>query len=112
MAMTLKTSIEGDELLTKEQMYTVDAAAIKNGISAGTLMENAGRAVVVEITKRFKCQPITVFCGTGNNGGDGFAAAYFLNKSNYNEMLPENFELHQNYPNPVSYTHLTLPTKA
>ena len=56
MAMILKTLIEGNELLTKEQMYTVDAAAIKNGISGSTLMENAGRAVVVEITKRFKCQ--------------------------------------------------------
>ncbi len=87
MAMTLKTSIEGDELLTKEQMYTVDAAAIKNGISAGTLMENAGRAVVVEITKRFKCQPITVFCGTGNNGGDGFVIARLLKERGWPTRL-------------------------
>ena len=85
--MTLKTSIEGNELLTKEQMYTVDTAAIKNGISAGRLMENAGRAVVVEITRRFKCQPITVFCGTGNNGGDGFVIARLLKERGWPTRL-------------------------
>jgi hydroxyethylthiazole kinase-like uncharacterized protein yjeF len=43
-------------------------------------MENAGRGIASEISKRFppKKARIAVFCGLGGNGGDGFVAARHL----------------------------------
>jgi len=47
------------------------------GLSTSVLMENAGRAVAEEIIK-LKRRKIAIFCGKGNNGGDGFVAARHL----------------------------------
>jgi len=44
------------------------------GISTLILMENAGRSVAEEIIK-LKKRKIAIFCGKGNNGGDGFVCA-------------------------------------
>ncbi len=47
------------------------------------LMENAGRSVAEEIENRYgHDKKIAIFCGTGNNGGDGFVAARFLAQNN------------------------------
>lgn len=66
------------ELLTTEEMYRADAAAIRGGIGGERLMENAGRAVVDAIVGRWPPRPVVVLCGPGNNGGDGFVAARLL----------------------------------
>jgi NAD(P)H-hydrate epimerase len=47
------------------------------GLSTLILMENAGRGVAEEIIK-LKKRKIAIFCGKGNNGGDGFVAARHL----------------------------------
>ncbi len=47
------------------------------------LMENAGRSVAEEIENRYgHAQKIAIFCGRGNNGGDGLVAARFLAEKN------------------------------
>lgn len=49
------------------------------GISLMQLMENAGSNVAKEIALRFpKNNKVTIFCGLGGNGGDGFVAARHL----------------------------------
>ncbi len=49
------------------------------GMSVLALMENAGRAVAEEAERKLTPQSrIVVFCGKGNNGGDGFVAARHL----------------------------------
>ncbi len=42
------------------------------------LMEHAGMRVVEHIEKLYQGEPVTIFCGRGNNGGDGFVIARIL----------------------------------
>ena len=42
------------------------------------LMENAGKAIFDEINKNISAKSFAVFCGKGNNGGDGFVVARLL----------------------------------
>src|SRR5258708_4808689 len=59
-------------------MTEADRAAIRAGTPGSLLMQNAGNAVVREITRRWSPRPVTVLCGPGNNGGDGFVVAISL----------------------------------
>ena len=65
-------------LLSVAQMTEADRAAIAAGIPGSVLMQNAGDAVVQEITRRWSPRPVSILCGPGNNGGDGFAVAVGL----------------------------------
>ncbi|AEC19499.1 carbohydrate kinase, YjeF-like protein [Pusillimonas sp. T7-7] len=65
-------------LLTTTQMAQADQAAIQSGISGIALMEAAGAAVADAVNSRWGRRPVTILCGPGNNGGDGFVAARHL----------------------------------
>ncbi len=62
-------------LLSVAQMTEADRAAMALGTPGSTLMQNAGDAVAQEIIRRWPPRPVTVLCGPGNNGGDGFVVA-------------------------------------
>lgn len=70
------------EPLTVKQIQALDSIAIKKyGVASLTLMENAGRAVAEEVLKDLKEKRdarVCVFCGRGNNAGDGLVAARHL----------------------------------
>ncbi|MFM8473704.1 MAG: NAD(P)H-hydrate dehydratase [Candidatus Kapaibacterium sp.] len=67
-------------VLTPQAMREADAAGIKElGLSSLQLMENAARSTT-DIVHRLvpSGTSVVVLCGTGNNGGDGFAMARML----------------------------------
>ena len=69
------------KVLTAAQMREVDRRTIEMGIPGIILMENAAHAVVREMVRIFgslSSHRIIVYCGKGNNGGDGLAIARLL----------------------------------
>ncbi len=69
-------------LVTAEEMRLADSSAINEyGIPGAVLMENAGHALANQAEKMLGTlngKKIAIFCGGGNNGGDGLVAARHL----------------------------------
>ncbi|MGA2069849.1 MAG: NAD(P)H-hydrate epimerase [Sedimentisphaerales bacterium] len=69
-------------LMSRDEVRAFDAWAIKElGIPGIVLMENAGRSCaqfIIETLSKVKKPKVCIFCGTGNNGGDGFVIARHL----------------------------------
>jgi NAD(P)H-hydrate epimerase len=75
----MKNKKEFDISITSREMRALELNSEYFGVSLTQLMENAGRNVAQEIARRFpKDKKITIFCGLGGNGGDGFVAARHL----------------------------------
>jgi NAD(P)H-hydrate epimerase len=65
-------------VLDVHRMAEADRLTVASGTSISELMENAGRAVALEIATRWPAQAVVVLCGPGGNGGDGLVAARHL----------------------------------
>lgn len=61
--------------VTVEQMKKIEHDADAAGLSYTRMMENAGTAAAQLLQKAWSPRDLIVFCGTGNNGGDGFVLA-------------------------------------
>lgn len=75
------------KIFSKEQHYQCDSiTAKKQGISSFDLMERAGIEIFNWLHLRLQGaqMPIHVFCGIGNNGGDGLVLARHLLQHGYN----------------------------
>jgi ADP-dependent NAD(P)H-hydrate dehydratase / NAD(P)H-hydrate epimerase len=83
------------EVLTNDECYAADRYAAAHGVATLELMEQAGRAVTDEICKRWTPRPIAVFCGPGNNGGDGFVVARHLNARGWDVWVESLVDLDQ-----------------
>jgi hydroxyethylthiazole kinase-like uncharacterized protein yjeF len=71
-------------LLSVAQMNEADRLTMAAGTPGSLLMQRAGEAVAREVARRWaRPRPITVLCGPGNNGGDGFVAAIALAQSGW-----------------------------
>lgn len=77
------------KLITSAQMRETDAHTINTEpIIAVDLMERASKAFVSYFCNHFpdKNISISVYCGTGNNGGDGLAIARLLKADQYQNI--------------------------
>ena len=65
------------KIVSAAEMRQIDRVTSERfGVPSLTLMENAGAAVARVALERYPAaRRITIFCGKGNNGGDGFVAA-------------------------------------
>ncbi|SDF55326.1 NAD(P)H-hydrate dehydratase [Epilithonimonas hungarica] len=67
------------KILSSSQIKQCDSVTIGKGISSIDLMERAAKACSDWIEINFKINKgFSIFCGNGNNGGDGFAIARML----------------------------------
>jgi hydroxyethylthiazole kinase-like uncharacterized protein yjeF len=76
-------------LLTSPQIREADAYTIANEpIYSIDLMERASKAFVGWFVNHFpdKKKAISIYCGTGNNGGDGLAIARMLDEHQYQSV--------------------------
>jgi NAD(P)H-hydrate epimerase len=69
-------------LMSRDEARAFDAWAINDlGVPGVVLMENAGRGCaefIIEMLSKIEKPKVWIFCGTGNNGGDGFVIARHL----------------------------------
>jgi hydroxyethylthiazole kinase-like uncharacterized protein yjeF len=65
------------KIVSTAEMRAIDRATSERfGVPSINLMENAGSAVAEHVVAHYRdAHKIVVFCGKGNNGGDGFVAA-------------------------------------
>jgi len=73
------------KITTAAEMRDIDRATTERfGVPSLTLMENAGSAIAQFILERYSdANRVTVVCGKGNNGGDGFVIARKLHRAGH-----------------------------
>ena len=103
------------KILSVEQIFKADEISVKNqGITSTQLMERASSLVVEWLDDRLQNSqvPIHIFCGLGDNGGDGLAIGRLLIKHgydvtvyvvNYSEKRSKNFL--------INYDRIKMATK-
>ena len=77
-----------DNVVTVKQMKEIEQKSAKSGLSYYKMMENAGTAAyeyIKNLSRNIKS--IVVFCGKGNNGGDGFVAARKFKEDGANVII-------------------------
>lgn len=77
------------KILSAEQFKAADAYTIQhNPITSIALMERAATRCYEWIFRHFPTSiPVMLFCGTGNNGGDGLALTRLLHENGYSVSL-------------------------
>ena len=66
-----------EKIFTSKEMKAIEAMSNNEGVTYLRLMENAGSAAYNVLRKQYEITSgrMTVLCGNGNNGGDGFVVA-------------------------------------
>lgn len=79
------------ETITCEEMKQLEKMAAGKGLSTYEMMENAGteaaRIILEKCPAAIKSPRAAVFCGKGNNGGDGLVVARKLNEAGWTTVV-------------------------
>ncbi len=67
-----------EQILTVAQMRAAEEALIAGGETVDSLMRTAGNGAAEWVWRVAADRPVTVLCGPGNNGGDGYVIAETL----------------------------------
>ena len=67
-----------DQVLTAAQMRSAEQGLIAGGTAVDELMQRAGRGAAEWVWRLAAGRSVTVLCGPGNNGGDGYVIAEAL----------------------------------
>lgn len=67
-----------EQVLTVAQMRAAEEALIAGGETVDSLMRTAGSGAAEWVWRVAAGRPVTVLCGPGNNGGDGYVIAETL----------------------------------
>src|SRR3989339_1870739 len=79
----MRQNIKRSKIVTVSTVRNFDKKATKVFlIPSIVLMENAGKNAADIILREFKPKIVSIFCGGGNNGGDGFVIARHLYNNN------------------------------
>ena len=69
---------------TTQQIRQLETSALNIGITGDDLMKRAGQATLDFILKKWpRAKSMVIFCGHGNNGGDGYALAQFAHQHGF-----------------------------
>lgn len=75
-------------VLQTQDVKTCEQSLTLEGVSLAELMRRAGHSVAQEVVNDFEpASKVIVFCGIGNNGGDGWVAAEQLLNSGYEVLV-------------------------
>jgi len=77
------------KVVTGSEMKEIEGRSLDFGLSFMRLMENAGSAAAAFVKRNFKIERrnCVIFCGKGNNGGDGFVVARKLAEGRANALV-------------------------
>ena len=71
------------KILSVREIKKVEAQEYKKRGNSFSLMNDAGHNCAKTLMKFIKKKTITVICGPGNNGGDGFILSEYLRKNKF-----------------------------
>lgn len=74
-------------ILTVEQMRAAEEALIACGTCVDVLMQRAGRGAAEWVWRLSGGHKVTVLCGPGNNGGDGYVIAQAIRERGGNAVV-------------------------
>lgn len=67
-----------DQVLTAAEMHAAENAVVAGGVTVDELMQRAGNGAAEWVWRMAAGRGVTVLCGPGNNGGDGYVIAETL----------------------------------
>lgn len=71
-------------IYTSQQIRQLEQALFESGVISHELMFNAGQAAFAILQQQWpQAKKMTVLCGAGNNGGDGYVVAYLAQQAGY-----------------------------